>query len=322
MIARDPGTTAQGAGGHELAMAPPASGAARRWAAVLRFARWLPYLVPAVGLSGLFVAYPALDAIRLSFVRWSGFGDTTSIGFDNYARLFGDEVFIGSVLRSLMVAAIITLVTVSVGTAMAVVFDRGLPGRGVFRFLVFLPVILPSTFIAVAWATGLDPYLGWVSTIVNTIDPGTQVNALGGSYAIFVVASVAILQTTGLPMIVVLGALSRISPEIHEAATLEGVRGFQRARKISIPLVRDVIAAIALLQFVWHFAAFEYVFIMTNGGPGTSTEVGSTFIYHAAFEAREFGYAASAAVVTSLVVAIIIMVYFTILRPKAIERAG
>lgn len=294
----------------------------RRRKPIRTYLRWAPYVVPAVGLSALFVLYPALDAIRLSLVEWAGYGPTTWRGLANYSRLFGDDVFIASLLRSLLVATMVTVVTVGVGTAMAVLFDRGLPGRGAFRFLIFLPVVLPNTFIAAAWAAGFDPYVGWVTTIMRVLDPDASANILGGPSAIVAVAVVAILQTVGLPMVIILGALSKISPEIHEAASLDGVRGFQRAWRVSIPLVRDVIAAIALLQFVWHFTAFEYIFIMTNGGPGTATEVTSTFIYHKAFVSLEFGYAAAAAVVTSLLVAAVVMAYMTILRPREIERAG
>jgi raffinose/stachyose/melibiose transport system permease protein len=321
MTGRDPGT-AEGQLGVQLAIPLRASGRSRRRGSAIAALRWAPFVVPAVALTALFVLYPSLDAIRLSFHDWAGYGPLTSVGFDNYSRLLQDELFRQALLRSAIIAGIVTVATVGIGTAMAVLFDRGLPMRGALQFLIFLPVVLPTTFIAVAWAVGLDPYLGWFTTIVHTFSEDAQVNLLSTGSGIYIVAAVAVLQTVGLPMIVILGALSKVSPEIHEAATLEGVNGFQRAWRISVPLVRDVIAAMAMLQFVWHFAAFEYIFIMTNGGPGTATEVSSTFMFHQAFVSREFGYASASAVVTSLVVATIVMIYFTLLRPRAIERAG
>jgi ABC-type sugar transport system permease subunit len=296
-------------------------GARRRGSAIAGPLRWIAYLVPAAVLTGLFLVYPLISTVRLALFDWAGYGPQHFVGGKNFKDLLHDGDATTAVLHSLEFAVVTTLVTVGVGTAIALALYSKVRGSRVFQFAIFLPVILPSTFIALTWANGFDPIFGWFTELLHLV--GISSPWLGDrNTGIFAVSLAYILQTTGFPMIIVLAALGDIPPEIQEAATLDGAGPLRRAIKVSLPLVRDAVTTVALLQLIWGFTNFDFAFAMVNGGPGTGTDVASTFVFFQAFINHRFGYGAAAAVYTSALLAMLAMVALTIFRPRGIRRAG
>lgn len=279
------------------------------------------FVIPALALTGLFVVYPAVATIRVSLLSWSGYGPQRYVGFQNFDELIHDGDAIAATVHSLEFAVLTTVITVGVGAVVAVAIDRKVRGARVFQFIIFLPVILPSTFIALAWANGYDPIFGWFTQVSRWFGLNQDLLA-NRSTGIIAVSLAYILQNTGFAMIIILAALGDISPEIHEAATLDSATRIKRATKISLPLARDAIATVALLQLIWGFTNFDFVFAMVNGGPGSSTDVASTFVFYQAFANQRFGYAAAAALVTSALLAVLAMLFLTVFKPRGIRRAG
>ena len=296
--------------------------AAARIATVPRGLRWAAYLVPAGVLTGIFLVYPVLQTIRLSLFNWSGYGKEQYAGTSNFRHLYHDHDALTATIHSLEFALVTTAVTVGVGAVIALAIDRKIRGHRIFQFAVFLPVLLPSTFLALVWAYGLDPISGWVTHFLQFLGIGSGNWLANPHYGIFAVALAYIFQNTGFAMIIILAALGDISPEIHEAATLDGVGVVRRSARISLPLVRDAVVTVSLLQLIYGFTNFDFVYAMVNGGPGTGTDVVSTFVYYQAFVSHQFGYGAAAALGASAVVALLAMVFMSIFRPKGIRRAG
>lgn len=284
--------------------------------------RWLAYLAPAGVLTGLFLVYPVVSTIRLSLFNWSGYGTQQYAGTSNFRQLYHDHDALTATVHSLEFAVVTTIITVVAGAVIALAIDRKVAGRRLFQFAIFFPVLLPSTFLALVWAYGLDPISGWVTHFLQFLGIGSG-NWLANTHTgIYAVALAYILQNTGFAMIIILAALGDISPEIHEAATLDGVAPVRRAVKVSLPLVRDAVATVSLLQLIYGFTNFDFVYAMVNGGPGTGTDVVSTFVYYQAFVSHRFGYGAAAALGASALVAILAMVFMSIFRPRGIRRAG
>jgi raffinose/stachyose/melibiose transport system permease protein len=284
-------------------------------------ARWLLWVGPAVALTGLFVVYPAIQAVRYSFLSWPGYGPQRSAGLQNFRAFFNDAAGLRAIEHSVIFATFVSVGAVLAGTLIAIALDRRIFGYRTFGFLIFLPVLLPTTFIGVAWANGYDEYTGWVNAILGPVglshpylsDPRT---------VLYAIAAAAILAGTGFPMAIILSALGEIPADLHEAATLDGASELQRARYISLPLVRDAIATVVLIELIFGLGQFDLVYVMTDGGPGTRSEVMSTYVYHQAFADHRFGYAAAASLLMSLVVAALALVYVAIHRPGRIEVAN
>ena len=296
---------------------PPPSGDVRRWPV------WLVFALPAVSLSAFLLLYPFLDSARISLLDWTGAGQGTFVGLDNYSDLVRDPIARLAIRNTLVYSIGMTIGTVGIGSAIALAIDRRIPGASAFKFLIFLPVLLPIVFTSLVWAFFLDGNFGGINDILGWIHPSLPRPWLGDPATVnIMIILVSVLQFTGFPMVILIAALRDIPRDIHEAATIDGVSALQRVRYISLPSIRDVIATITLIQFMFGFRVFDQVFVMTRGGPGRLSEVAATFVWREAFVNRRFGYATAQAIVTSLVIAIISMVYLTILRPRRLEQAG
>ena len=284
---------------------------------------WLVFALPAVSLSAFLLLYPFLDSARISLLDWTGAGQGTFVGLDNYSDLARDPIARLAIRNTLVYSIGMTIGTVGIGGAIALAIDRRIPGSSAFKFLIFLPVLLPIVFTSLVWAFFLDGNFGGINDILGWIHPALPRPWLGDPATVnIMIILVSVLQFTGFPMVILIAALRDIPRAIHEAATIDGVSALQRVRHITIPSIRDVIVTITLIQFMFGFRVFDQVFVMTRGGPGRLSEVAATFVWREAFVNRRFGYATAQAIVTSLVIAIISMAYLTILRPRRLEQAG
>jgi len=277
------------------------------------------FALPALAVTVLFVAIPAVDALRLGFYEWGGLDNRRFVGFENFSELIGSYALREALLHNLIFAVGVTGGTVVIGGLVAAAIDRRVPAWQAFKVICFLPVIMPMTVTGIIWANALAPnggflneMLGWISDDLPRAwlaDPGT---------ALYALVAVAVWQHAGFPMILLLAGMQAIPRELHEAATLDGVTAVQRMRYVILPMIRPVLATVVLLQFIFSFKVFDLVWVMTSGGPGTTTEVAGTFIYRSAFEYRDFGYASAAAVIVSVLITLISMVYLRIFKPSGL----
>lgn len=253
----------------------------RRWGSAL-----------AVGLTAVFAVLPLVWIVATA-VR----PETHGLRLSTYGirSLLADDRTAGALGRSLAFAAFTSTATLVLGLAIAVALDARVPGWRFFGFAIFLPFFLPTASLAAAWRLGLDPYFGWANSILGGLNPALDRAWLGDPRtALAAVAATTVLQATGFSMAVLFVALQQIPTDIHEAGMLDGAGMARRLWTISLPILRPVAVSVFALQFVWGFLVFDQVRVMTNGGPGTSSEVVSTLIYHLAFRERQTATAASA----------------------------
>ncbi|MEA5118624.1 MAG: sugar ABC transporter permease, partial [Propionicimonas sp.] len=167
------------------------------------------------------------------------------------------------------------------------------------------------------------PNYGWLNRLLEDYlgVPGGGLLA-NPDTAIYVICFVAIWHGVGLPMVLILGGLQDIPKEVVEAARIDGAGNLRIAWSISIPMTKDVIATVTLLQLIGAFKVFDTVQALTRGGPGTATHVFGTLIYRDAFILGDFGYASGIAVVASTLIITVTFLYMTFIRPSKIEKAG
>jgi ABC-type sugar transport system permease subunit len=236
--------------------------------------------------------------------------------------LLSDGDFRVAIGNNLLFAFVVTVGTVVIGTALALAIDRRVRFWRIYRFVFFLPYIMPITVIAILWSNALDPNFGWITQLLRFI-PGVSSGLLASpNSAMWVVCWVAVWQLAGFPMVYMLGALGTIPTEIREAARLDGAGPLQTALRVSIPLCKDTLATVVLLQLIFSFKVFDIVQALTQGGPGNSTQVLGTLIYRDAFINNTFGYASAVAVVATLIIVIISLAYLAVFKPGKIERHG
>lgn len=283
----------------------------------------LAFMLPAVLLASALVAWPFFESLRVSFYKWAGFGQKEFVGLDNYQGIASDNVAQSAILNTVVYASLTALGTVAIGFVIATLVDRKLRGHKIIKFMVFLPVLLPTVFTGQVWLFGFDGNFGWVNDVLGWVHPALNRAWLGEPSTVnYVIIFVSILQFTGFPMVIMFAALQDIPGEIHEAATLDGVGPYERALYVTLPMIRDAVATVFLIQLMFGFRVFDQVYVMTGGGPGRASEVAATFVWREAFVNARFGYAAATAIVTTAVIAILSMLYLSIFRPRRIEHAG
>jgi raffinose/stachyose/melibiose transport system permease protein len=258
-------------------------------------------LAPALLLCGIFIFAPAALTIVGSFYT---FGLTSQnwvwAGVGNYTHAATDPIFWISLRNNVIIVIGSIVLQVGIGTILAAIVDRGLPtGSTFFRTIIFMPMVVSAVAVALIWLIILDPNVGILNAIVRGIGlTPPQRGWLGDpNISIWVVLVVAAWQYTGFMMVLILAGLQGIPREHYEAAALDGARGLKAFWYITLPSIRNVLLVAVLITTIGGFKVFDFVFVLTQGGPANATQVLGTYIYLQAFNLTNMGYANAIAVV-------------------------
>ncbi|GAA2749507.1 carbohydrate ABC transporter permease [Amnibacterium kyonggiense] len=251
------------------------------------------FAAPNLVLLGVFLLYPLGLAAVLSFSRYSGFGTPEWIGIGNYADLLSDAVF-WRALANTTVFTIATLVlSLGLGLALAVLLDKPLPGRPVFRTIVYAPIVVSGVASGLIGVLIFDENTGVVDKALIAAGLPAVPWQSNGTAAMVAVILMTVWGRTGFNMVIYLAGLQGIGPELYEAAELEGAGAWQRFRSITFPLLGPSTFFLLIMNVIYSFQVFDLVFVLTGGGPGNATTMLTTFAYSEAFTTRMQGYAAA-----------------------------
>lgn len=274
-----------------------------------RAARGWLFLLPLLALNLLVIGAPGAMSFVYSFTDWSGLGPANFVGLDNYVRLFSDEKFLQALLNNLWWTAFFLIVPISIALAGAFLLSRTTHGQVIYRVLFFIPYTLATIVVASIWSNIYSPEYGLTAVL------GVDLNLLGDPDT--ALASVAVANTWqwwGYLMVIFMAAMSSVSPSLYEAARLDGASGWQQFLHITIPGIRPTLVFMALMTVIWSFLVFDYIYIMTGGGPAGATEVVGTLLYTTAFSTYEAGYAAAMGIVLALISVVMVGGYLGLRR--------
>lgn len=278
-------------------------------------------ILPGMILFLLWTLYPLFDALVMSFFEWNPNPDGVSTfrGWDNYSRAFADPVFWQAFGNVLKYTAVTVPGQMILGLAVALLLDRKLPGRGVFRVLYYLPVITSWVVVSFIFEYlfssqgGLvDWFLGDVLHLISDTQPW-----LGDlTLALPTLMILGIWKGIGWNMVIFLAGLQSIPTELYEAAQVDGAGAWARLWQITLPLLRPVFAFVSVMLVIGAFGAFIPMFILTQGGPEHSTETLLTYGYSNAFSSFDFGYGAAITYIFAAFVAVLSILQLILLRRK------
>ncbi len=261
-----------------------------------------PYLfiLPAFLLHFIVVTVPALSSLRMSLYDWNMIGFKEYIGFANYAKIFTKSSGVGAaIIHNLKWMAVFMVVPIVLGVIVAVMLTHIKKGQMFFRTALFMPYVISAAVAGRIWMALMNPYYG-----INSIFKAwgwtnlASMKWLGNpKIALYSVAFVDNWHFWGFVMVLFLSALQQVDPTLYEAARIDGANRFQEFIHISIPGIRQTIAFMFLMIIMWSFLTFDYVNVMTQGGPAGSTEIMSTLIYKEAFSKYHAGYASALCVI-------------------------
>ena len=275
------------------------------------------FALPALVLYGLFFAFPTVQALYYSFFNWEGPGTSPGyVGIENYkTKLFHDTTFHNSVWVSLKFMIIVVLAQTAIALVYSLVLLRNNRSTIAMRALLFFPTILASSAVAFIWQFVYDPSSGLVTTILDKLGIAYRPALLGSPQtAIFFLAVVQVWFHAGQMMVVFVAGLQQIPKDYLEAAEIDGASRWQKFRSVTWPLLGPATGIVVAYTTLQSFRVFDLVYIITEGGPLNSTRVLGFHIYRTAFEAQQYGEAATESVLFMALIAAITFAQRRILR--------
>lgn len=263
------------------------------------------FLAPALLVMGVFVIWPMIDALRLSFTDDTIFGDAEWIGLDNYRTLVTDDAFRNALKNTLIYAVVTTPVSVVIALVVAIMLNRAVPARGFFRAVVFLPFVASLAIVAVGWSFLLDPQLGLVTAWLRDIGISTGDGIRDPDWALPGVMLVGVWRNIGFFMVMFLAGLQSIPRELYEASTVDGANAVQRFRSVTVPLLSNTTMFVTIIATIFSFQAFDQIYVMTGGGPFFRSETLLMFIYRTGFSDYQMGYASAVSWVLVLIILVL-----------------
>ena len=303
----------------DLAVAVDRTGR-RRARPTAEFALGYFLILPALLLMALVIGVPLAKAIGTSLTNSTFINPVpTFVGLRNFALMVQSPVFWEVVRTSLIWTGTVVIAQLICGFATALLLNRRFRGRALARSLIILPWVCPGVIAAIIWRVIDDPYLGPINAFLAWSGlPHPFIAWLGRpETALGAVIVAAIWKGTPFSTIMYLAALQGVSTEILEAATIDGAGAWGRLRHVIIPQTMPVIRVLVLLTTVWTFNYFELIYVMTQGGPGDSTQIFPTYIYKLAFEQIRYGVASAYGMI-----ALLILLAFSLLYIAQLNRAS
>src|SRR5882757_1788548 len=239
--------------------------------------RWLAFvlLVPTMVLLGMFIAYPFVRGILLSVTNSRVGVPGDFVGLANFYKIWNDGIFHTSVYNTFLYTGVTTVFKLALGLWLAMLLNRNFRGKAFTRAFILLPFIIPTVLSTFAWKWMFDPtfsVLNWMLFHAGIIH--TRINWLGDP--VMAMVSVIIVNVwRGVPFyaISLLAGLQTISPDLHEAAAIDGARAWARFRHVTWPLLLPVTLVIVLFSVIQTFADFQLVYVLTGGGPANGTQL-------------------------------------------------
>ncbi|WP_214628673.1 carbohydrate ABC transporter permease [Paenibacillus agaridevorans] len=248
----------------------------------------------------LFTLYPNVLSIYYSFLDWNGIGEKKYIGLDNYIRLFQDPVVLNALKHNLILVATVIPITLIISLVLAdLLVNRQYKENKFYKVLFFFPNVLSLVVIALIWSFIYDGTFGLLNSVLRVLGIGGDHNWLGSpKTALASTIPLYVWCYVGFYVVIFMNAMSAIPKTIYESATLDGITSFQRFTKITLPLMSGIIRVGMIFLMLNVIKEFEYMFIMTKGGPGGATEVISLYMFNLAFGTESlsqhfYGYAST-----------------------------
>ncbi|CAH8771881.1 sugar ABC transporter permease [Paenibacillus dendritiformis] len=251
------------------------------------------FLLPAAVFMSVFLYYPFFKSVYLSFYRTSGFFDKKFVGWDNYKRLFTDELLGAATLHTLELMIYVILFQVGIALVLAVLVDNIQKLKGFYRTVFFFPVVISGTAISLLFVLFYNYNFGLLNNLLANFGI-EKILWLDENNALKAVAIPTVWHYIGFYFVLFLTAMSKIPSDYYEAAKLEGISGIRKTTMLTIPLIMSDIKVVITLAITGTLKVFEFVWVITKGQNGT--EVLGTYMYKKAMVDQNFGYGSTIAI--------------------------
>ena len=255
----------------------------------------LYFVLPTLIIYGIFLIYPMITAFHYSFFKWNLLSEKKYVGLSNFAKMINDKRFWNSYITTFHFTLISIVLIIILSFILALILEKSFKFKNVFQSAIFIPVILTMVSIAVVWQFMFQS-TGILSNLFIDLF-GTKVKWLTSTkIAPYSMILVNVWKMTGYYMIIFIAGLLNVPNTFYEAARVDGANYIERLIYITLPQMKNTFILVFVSGVIFSFAAFPQQYVMTEGGPGRSTEVLALLIYKQAFEFTKFGYSSSISV--------------------------
>jgi multiple sugar transport system permease protein len=261
---------------------------------------WLPYalVIPILAYEGVFIIYPIVKGIRTSF-QSQQLGSHGGFSLTNFKRMYHDPIFWQVLRTTLEFTAVVVVLVLVVGLAIALLLNWSFKGRGVVRGVLAIPWAIPDIPTILTFVLMMDPNFGIINRMAGWLPGVGHHHAWLTDPNLAFVSIVIITVWKGFPFyaLILLSALQSVPDELIEAAKVDGAGALRRFRSVVLPAIMPTLALLAVLAFIYSMQQFSLIYLSTGGGPGNQTTTLSVQIYNEAFQFFNYTYASALAVV-------------------------
>ena len=272
------------------------------------------FYLPAILLFLVFVIYPFIQGIRLSFTNWNGYSQSMKyVGIKNYIRLFQDANVKTALVNTLIYGIMSTVIQNILGLGYSMFLNTKFKGRSLVRTIIYMPVMIAPLIMGYIMYFFFQYDGGAVNDILIALGMQPVDLLVNSNYAIVIIVLVNSLQFVGVAMVIYLAGLQNVPSMYYEAAMLDGATFWERFRHVTLPLLMPAISSSTILNLIGGLKLFDLVMALTSGGPGFSTHSLSTLVTNQYFSAQSAGYASAVGIFSFLLIMIIsnvVMGYF------------
>lgn len=276
----------------------------------------LLFVLPCVLFVAVFFLTPLIMTAWMSLNNWPLLGTHHFIGLGNYQELISDHAFWSALGFTFKYALVVTPLIFLVAFGLALMVQRPVRGVGLFRTAYFLPVVVGLGTASVLWVWLLNGQVGVFNAVAQalhlTSEPISYLNSPGS--ALMTTALMIVWKTAGLSMLLLLIGLQAIPRDLYEAATIDGASAWQRLIRVTLPLMRRTFALALVLSVTGSLLAFDQFYILTHGGPQSSTVTAVYWIYNTSFSSFRLGYGAALSLVLLLILVLVSVAQLYLLR--------
>ena len=266
-------------------------------------------LLPTVVLLGLFIAYPFVKGVWLSLTSATVGDHGQFVGLGNYVKIWNDSIFRTAVYNTFLYTGVTTVFKLTLGLWLALLLNHAMPFKAFIRAIVLLPYIVPTVLSAIAFWWIYDPQFSIISWSLHKMGLIEQfIDFLGVPWHArwsLIVANV----WRGIPFVAIclLAGLQTISPDLYEAAAIDGASVTQRFLYVTLPVIKQVLIIVTMFSVIFTFGDFQLIYALTHGGPANATHVFSTWSFDIGMSAGQLGMGAAVALAILPALAVLIV---------------
>lgn len=277
------------------------------------------FVLPSIALYVMFFIYTLLTSVGYAFTDWNALEPAKFTGLDNFRQAFADSDFWVAVRNNM----IFILFSVFVQVPLIIIFSLLISGvrrlQGFYKTTVFMPSILSTSIIGILWGFLYQPNDGLFNKVLGVFGIPPIMWLGDTNWALFSILITNAWQWMGFYIVLILAAILSLPKEINEAAAIDGANNFQRAVRITVPLIMPVISVVIMLSIAGAMRVVDIVLVMTNGGPAGATEVMASYMINQGTRFWEYGYAMALSVMI-FVIALLLTAIYQIVFARKLER--